>query len=86
MEQQVRRTIRRRLSRRRSWHEWHGRASSGFTPARIEEIRIQLLDPFDPAEIKWRVTGDVEPARQKWPGETGPVGGVRTTSVPTRTG
>ena len=31
-------------------------ARSGFTPARIEEIRIQLLDPFDPAEIKWRVT------------------------------
>ena len=31
-------------------------AHSGFTPARIEEIRIQLLDPFDPAEIKWRVT------------------------------
>ena len=34
-----------------------GRAApSGFTPARIEEIRNQLLDPFDPAEIKWRVT------------------------------
>ena len=31
-------------------------ARNGFTPARIEEIRIQLLDPFDPAEIKWRVT------------------------------
>jgi hypothetical protein len=31
-------------------------AHNGFTPARIEEIRIQLLDPFDPAEIKWRVT------------------------------
>ncbi|MEQ1887012.1 MAG: Rad52/Rad22 family DNA repair protein [Bryobacteraceae bacterium] len=31
-------------------------AHSGFTPARIEQIRIQLLDPFDPAEIKWRVT------------------------------
>ena len=31
-------------------------AHRGFTPARIEEIRIQLLDPFDPAEIKWRVT------------------------------
>ncbi len=29
---------------------------SSFTPTRIEEIRIQLLDPFDPAEIKWRVT------------------------------
>jgi hypothetical protein len=31
-------------------------ARSGFTPARIEEIRNQLLDPFDPSEIKWRVT------------------------------
>ncbi len=31
-------------------------AHCGFTPARIEEIRTQLLDPFDPAEIKWRVT------------------------------
>ena len=31
-------------------------APNGFTPARIEEIRIQLLDPFDSAEIKWRVT------------------------------
>ena len=31
-------------------------APSGFTPARIEEIRTLLLDPFDPAEIKWRVT------------------------------
>lgn len=31
-------------------------APSGFTPARIEEIRTQLLDPFDPSEIKWRVT------------------------------
>lgn len=31
-------------------------AHNGFTPTRIEEIRIQLLDPFDPAEIKWRVT------------------------------
>ena len=55
MEQQVRRTIRRRLSRRRpAWMAMV--AHSGFTPARIEEIRIQLLDPFDPAEIKWRVT------------------------------
>ena len=31
-------------------------AASGVTPARIEEIRRLLLDPFDPAEIKWRVT------------------------------
>src|SRR5437899_2388949 len=31
-------------------------APNGFTLARIEEIRTQLLDPFDPAEIKWRVT------------------------------
>lgn len=31
-------------------------ARNGFTPARIEEIRTQLLDPFDPGEIKWRVT------------------------------
>jgi hypothetical protein len=27
-----------------------------FTSERIEEIREQLSEPFDPAEIKWRVT------------------------------
>ena len=43
-------------------------AHSGFTPARIEEIRIQLLDPFDPAEIKWRVT-----ATSSQQGRNGPV-------------
>jgi hypothetical protein len=43
-------------------------AHSGFTPARIEEIRIQLLDPFDPAEIKWRVT-----ATSSQQGKNGPV-------------
>jgi hypothetical protein len=31
-------------------------AAPGVSPARLEEIRKQLLDPFDPAEIKWRVT------------------------------
>lgn len=31
-------------------------AVPGVSPARLEEIRKQLLDPFDPAEIKWRVT------------------------------
>ena len=36
-------------------------AHNGFTPARIEEIRNQLLDPFDPAEIKWRVTATSAP-------------------------
>ncbi|MCC6590167.1 MAG: hypothetical protein IT168_25975 [Bryobacterales bacterium] len=29
---------------------------TGISPARLEEIRRQLLDPFDPAETKWRVT------------------------------
>jgi hypothetical protein len=29
---------------------------TGISTARLEEIRRQLLDPFDPAEIKWRVT------------------------------
>jgi hypothetical protein len=43
-------------------------AHSGFTPARIEEIRLQLLDPFDPAEIKWRVT-----ATSSQQGRNGPV-------------
>lgn len=43
-------------------------AHNGFTPARIEEIRIQLLDPFDPAEIKWRVT-----ATSSQQGKNGPV-------------
>jgi hypothetical protein len=31
-------------------------AATGVSSARLEEIRRQLLDPFDPAEIKWRVT------------------------------
>src|SRR5258708_10896769 len=31
-------------------------AHIGFTPARIEEIRNQLLDPFDSAEINGRGT------------------------------
>src|SRR6187200_265048 len=31
-------------------------AATGISPARLEEIRRQVLDPFDPAEIKWRVT------------------------------
>jgi hypothetical protein len=43
-------------------------AHSGFTPARIEEIRLQLLDPFDPSEIKWRVT-----ATSSQQGRNGPV-------------
>ena len=43
-------------------------AHIGFTPARIEEIRNQLLDPFDPAEIKWRVT-----ATSSQQGRNGPV-------------
>jgi hypothetical protein len=43
-------------------------AHIGFTPARIEEIRNQLLDPFDPAEIKWRVT-----ATASQQGRNGPV-------------
>jgi len=30
--------------------------ATGVSTARLEEIRRQLLDPFDPAEIKWRVT------------------------------
>lgn len=31
-------------------------APCSFTPERVVEIRTQLLEPFDPAEIKWRVT------------------------------
>ena len=52
-------------------------APSGFTPARIEEIRTQLLDPFDPAENQVAGDGNLDPAKQKRPGETWPVGGVR---------
>src|SRR6266853_1478500 len=43
-------------------------AHIGFTSARIEEIRNLLLDPFDPAEIKWRVT-----ATSSQQGRNGPV-------------
>ena len=31
-------------------------APGGFTAERVTEIRTRLLEPFDPAEIKWRVT------------------------------
>jgi hypothetical protein len=27
-----------------------------FTPERLQDIKQQLIEPFDPAEIKWRVT------------------------------
>ena len=43
-------------------------AHSGFTATRIEEIRNHLLEPFDPAEIKWRVT-----ATSSQQGRNGPV-------------
>ena len=46
-------------------------AHSGFTPARIEEIRNQLLDPFDPAEIKWRVTATSSQQRRNGPVKRG---------------
>ena len=52
-------------------------AHIGFTPARIEEIRNQLLDPFDPAEIKWRVTATSSQQSKERTGETGSVGGLR---------
>jgi len=31
-------------------------APGGFTAERVAEIRTRLIEPFDPAEIKWRVT------------------------------
>ena len=52
-------------------------AHSGFTPARVEEIRNQLLDPFDPAEIKWRVTATSSQQGRNGPVKAWPAGGVR---------
>ena len=43
-------------------------AATGISPARLEEIRRQVLDPFDPTEIKWRVT-----ATSTQNGRNGPV-------------
>ena len=37
-------------------NERSGVAHSEFTPERIQEVRTKLLEPFDPGEIKWRVT------------------------------
>src|SRR5260221_10007401 len=51
-------------------------AHIGFTSARIEEIRIQLLDPFDPAEIKWRVTETTKQQSTNSPGECRQLGAV----------
>jgi hypothetical protein len=31
-------------------------AATAFTPERIQELVAALEDPFDPNEIKWRVT------------------------------
>jgi hypothetical protein len=53
-----------------------GVAQGAFTLERVREIRTQLLEPFDPAEIKWRVTGDCDAAGQTWSSETRPIGGV----------
>ena len=43
-------------------------AATGISPARLEEIRRRVLDPFDPTEIKWRVT-----ATSTQNGRNGPV-------------
>ena len=51
-------------------------AARGFTPARIEEIRTQLLY-VRPGRNQVAGDGNVDPAKQKRPGETWPVGGVR---------
>ena len=31
-------------------------AAAAFTPERVQELVAALEDPFDPSEIKWRVT------------------------------
>ena len=31
-------------------------AATAFTPERVQELVAALEDPFDPSEIKWRVT------------------------------
>ena len=44
-----------------------------ISPERFEGIRERLTEPFDPSEIKWRVTAN---SRETWPAEARPVGRV----------
>ena len=46
-------------------------AATGFTPERVQELVAALEDPFDPGEIKWRVTNTCKVGGPKGPRDRG---------------
>ncbi len=50
----------------------HGaRAATAFTPERVQELVAALEEPFDPSEIKWRVTNTCKIGGPKGPRDRG---------------
>jgi hypothetical protein len=64
-------TLRLRLSRRRQARKRFER-SARPSPERAEQIKARLLEPFDPTEIKWRVTATANDADQTRAAEARP--------------
>src|SRR5260370_1879106 len=46
-------------------------AAKAFTAERIQELVVALEDPFDPSEIKWRVTNTCKVGGPKGPRDRG---------------
>src|ERR1035441_10999178 len=46
-------------------------AATAFTPERVQELVAALEDPFDPREIKWRVTNTCKVGGPKGPRDRG---------------
>ena len=46
-------------------------ATTVFTPERVKELVAALEDPFDPSEIKWRVTNTCKVGGPKGPRDRG---------------
>jgi hypothetical protein len=46
-------------------------AATAFTPERVQELVAALEDPFDPSEIKWRVTNTCKVGGSKGPRDRG---------------
>ena len=46
-------------------------AATAFTPERVQELVAALEDPFDPSEIKWRVTNTCKVGGPKGPRDRG---------------
>src|ERR1039457_6078068 len=46
-------------------------AATAITPERVQELVAALEDPFDPSEIKWRVTNTCKVGGSKGPRDRG---------------